>query len=101
MTNVPAEKIEQSLAELLQETRQAHFLHALTGPEALVVLRERHNQLQLLRQLARETEHSPCAAVILDHLHVLLATELAWVEQAIALLQESESYLETGMERLG
>lgn len=82
------EKIEQSLAELLQETRHAHFLHALTAPQALIALRERRNQLQRLYQLCGETGYAPCAALILDHLHVLLATELAWVEQAIALLSE-------------
>jgi hypothetical protein len=37
---VHAERVEQPLTELLQETTQAHFLHALAVPEALVVLRE-------------------------------------------------------------
>ena len=87
--SVHAERIEQPLAELLQETIQAHFLHALAVPEALVVLRERHGRIRDLLQLDSGQEQHPCAALLLDHFQLMLAAEQAWIERAIAALQGS------------
>src|SRR5438105_14189208 len=89
--SVHAERVEQLLAELLQETTLAHFLHALAVPEALVVLRERHGRIRGLLQLDRGQEQHPCAALLLDHFQLMLAAELAWIERAIAALQGSRS----------
>jgi hypothetical protein len=89
--SVHAERVEQPLAELLQETTQAHFLHALAVPEALVVLRERHGRVRDLLQLDCGQEQHPCAALLLDHFQLMLVTELAWIERAIAVLQARRS----------
>lgn len=89
--SVHAERVERPLAELLQETTQAHFLHALAVPEALVVLRERHERIRDLLQLERGQEQHPCAALLLNHFQLMLVAELAWIERAIAVLQESRS----------
>ena len=89
MMSVHSEMVEQPLVELLQETSQAHFLHALTVQEALVVLRERCERLRCLLQLFSGQEQHAGSTLMMDHFRLLLAAELAWIERAIAVLQGS------------
>ncbi len=50
-----ASEMAEPLVTLWQETTQAHFLHALAVPAALVVLRERRKQVH--RLLPSSTGH--------------------------------------------
>ena len=101
MMSAHSEMVEQPLTELLQETAQAHFLHVLEVPEALVVLRERRERIRCLLPLSRGQEQHPCSALLLDHFQLVLAAELAWIEQAIPVLQGSGSRPEEGAENVG
>jgi hypothetical protein len=84
----------EPLAALWQETTQAHFLNALTVPEALVVLRERRERIHHLLPLAGRQQRHSCSALLIDHFQLVLAAELAWIERAIAALQGSDSCLD-------
>ena len=101
MMSAHSEMVEQPLSELLQEIAQAHFLHALAVPEALVVLRERCEQIRGLLPLSRGQEQHPYSALLLDHFQLMLAAELAWIERGLAVLQGSGSHPEEGVENMG
>ena len=100
MMSVHSEMVEQLLAELLRETKQAHFLHSLAAHEALVVLRERRERLRCLLQLPSGQEQHTCSALLMDHFQLLLAADLAWIERAIAVLQGSGSHPGEGVENV-
>jgi hypothetical protein len=99
-TLAESEMVEQ-LVTLWRETTQAHFLHALAVPEALVVLRERRERVQSLLPLSSGQEQHPCTALLMDHFQRMLAAELAWIERAIAVLQGSGSRPDEGTENVG
>ncbi|HEX4202701.1 MAG TPA: hypothetical protein VHZ51_00550 [Ktedonobacteraceae bacterium] len=82
--------VEQPLTKLLQETTQAHFLQTLALQEALIVLQERREHLHNLLQLSNGQEQHPCSALLLDHVQMMLAGELAWTERAITALRAKE-----------
>ena len=91
-------EVVEPLGVLWQETTQAHFLHALTVQEALVVLRERREWIRGLLALPSGQERHTCSALLMDHFQLLLAAELAWIERAIAVLQGSGINPDEGVE---
>jgi hypothetical protein len=101
MMSMHAEVVKQPLAELLREITQAHFLCALAAPEALVVLRERRERIGGLLLLCSEQEPHPGAALLLEHVQLVGAAELAWIEQAITVLQDSGCPPEAWGENVG
>ena len=101
MTNVHPEMVEQPLIELLRETAQAHFLHALAADEALAVLHERRERLLCLLQLKSGQEQHPGSALLMDHFQLRLLAEMAWVERAITALQRSDRRPGQSVENVG
>jgi hypothetical protein len=93
--------IKQPLAELLRGIIQAHFLRVPPAEVTLVVLRERRERIDGLLSLCSGQEHHPCAALLLKHVQLVGAAELAWIERAITVLQDSGSPAEAWGENEG
>lgn len=90
MTRVSTGMIEQTIEDLLRETAQAHFLHTLAPEEALVMLRERRDQLR--RLLQNSSLEQPVSSLLLEHFRLQLTAEITWSERAIAILQSQEEH---------
>lgn len=94
MRHVSAGTIEEMIDHLLRATAQAHFLHTLTVDEALVMLRERRDQLRKLLAAHTAGVQPGAQELLLEYFQLRLVAELAWSERAIAVLQNCRDHSE-------
>lgn len=81
--------LEQALGTLWQEVAEGHFLHKPTTAEALVALERRReivSRLLTLKDAQPILSASP-APLMMDHFHMLLQAESAWLEHALRSVQ--------------